>query len=341
MLNEKIIIIFEQLAKRINQQIIISDKQDKLKHIFRLNAITYALKIIRSYPKEITSSRDLMRYNGIGKGILRRIDEIVGNGNLAELYGYSEQEEVVEMLSNVIGINAVLANQLVNKYNIKSINDLINVQHDVNLPQPAQMGLKYYNTYERNIPRRETKDIDSYINDVIISLNKKYRTALKYKICGSYRRRQRYSNDIDILLTNKLIKTFDDLNSNINFMHVFVKYLTNYDNITDVISMGNHKTFAFWKYKRYPIRKIDIQYVQYNAYYTSVMYFTGSKEFNIVLRKYAKRNGFKLNEYELINKNTGKKIKIGSEYDVFNALRIKYIKPRYRRGVDDIVSIRV
>jgi len=74
--------------------------------------------------------------------------------------------------------------------------------------------------------------------------------------------------------------------------------------------------------------RIDIRFVPYNSYYTSLLYFTGSKLFNINMRKKAKKLGFKLNEYGLYKNN--KIIEIKSEKDIFKHLNIEYLKPKLR-----------
>jgi DNA polymerase/3'-5' exonuclease PolX len=45
--------------------------------------------------------------------------------------------------------------------------------------------------------------------------------------------------------------------------------------------------------------RIDIILLPYESYYSGLLYFTGSKEFNIKIRSKAKILGYKLNEYGL------------------------------------------
>ena len=55
------------------------------------------------------------------------------------------------------------------------------------------------------------------------------------------------------------------------------------------------------KYKDIIIR-IDIRLIPYNSLYYSLLYFTGSGDFNQRMRKLAKKLGFKFNEYGLFKK---------------------------------------
>jgi DNA polymerase/3'-5' exonuclease PolX len=79
------------------------------------------------------------------------------------------------------------------------------------------------------------------------------------------------------------------------------------------------------KYLNNPIRKIDIRIVIPESFFTALLYFTGSYEFNERMRGIAKRQGYKLNEYGLYKNN--KQIHIYSEKDVFDILGMKYLDP--------------
>ena len=76
------------------------------------------------------------------------------------------------------------------------------------------------------------------------------------------------------------------------------------------------------------VRRIDIRYVPYKSYYSALLYFTGSGEFNRNMRTVAISLGYKLNEYGLYK--NGKKIKVKSEKDIFNELGMEYVDPSKR-----------
>ena len=86
---------------------------------------------------------------------------------------------------------------------------------------------------------------------------------------------------------------------------------------------------GFAKYKQNPVRRIDIRFVSYDAYYSALLYFTGSAELNKKMRTIAKKLNLKLSEYGLF-KEDGTKIKINSEEDFFQKLDLPFIEPKYR-----------
>ncbi|NQS99730.1 MAG: PHP domain-containing protein, partial [Candidatus Omnitrophica bacterium] len=64
------------------------------------------------------------------------------------------------------------------------------------------------------------------------------------------------------------------------------------------------------------------------------LYFTGSKEHNIKLRKLAKKKGLKINEYGLFRKN---KCLVGrTEAEIFNKLKLPFIAPELREDRGEI-----
>ena len=88
------------------------------------------------------------------------------------------------------------------------------------------------------------------------------------------------------------------------------------------------------KYKSNPVRRIDIRFIPLDCYASSLLYFTGSGEFNKNMRTYAIKNGYTLNEYGLYKQikinNKKVKIKTNSEEDIFKSLNLNYVEPQFR-----------
>lgn len=80
----------------------------------------------------------------------------------------------------------------------------------------------------------------------------------------------------------------------------------------------------------------DLRVVPQNEYGPALLYFTGSKEFSILLRKRAQQMGYTLNEYGLTPQK-GKKVITGkSEEAMFKALKLAYIPPELRESEEAI-----
>lgn len=334
--NEQIISEFERLVKQIEYDIDhATSKQDRTKNIFRLKHISHALEIFRKYPDEITKGEQLKGIKDIGDGIIKRVDEILKTGTLAEIT-YKEKDikyaDYVKNLKDVYGIGEKIAYELVTKHNIHTIDELKEAYASgkIALNSNIIMGLKYYDTYAQQIPRIEMTKMDKYLQNVAKQISKN----LEIVVCGSYRRKRPFSNDIDCLLTHKKIITLDDLHKK-NYLTKLIEALIDDEFIVDSLTSGEVETkyMGFCQYsKKLPIRRIDIRYIPYESYYPALIYFTGSGTFNQKMRQIAKKQGYKLSEYGLFKK-TGdkyKKISVHSEKDIFKELHMEYLEPEER-----------
>ncbi|MEX0822937.1 MAG: PHP domain-containing protein, partial [Balneolaceae bacterium] len=83
-------------------------------------------------------------------------------------------------------------------------------------------------------------------------------------------------------------------------------------------------------------RQVDLRIVKPEEYPAALMYFTGSKEHNIVLRQRARERGMALNEYGLFKLNSEKEtdfdqpVKTKSEGDIYKNLGLNFIPPEHR-----------
>jgi hypothetical protein len=83
-------------------------------------------------------------------------------------------------------------------------------------------------------------------------------------------------------------------------------------------------------------RRIDFLYSPLDEYAFAILYFTGSKIFNTVMRQYGLNKGYTFNEhsiYKLENKKKGQKVEkeFKTEKDIFDFLGLQYKNPVERR----------
>jgi len=350
-MNQNIINEFEKLVNFVQLEIDRSKENKNQKEVitntFRLKQIKNALGTIKKYPINLTID-NLNKFSelpGIGKGTIDRINEILQNGKLDELKDFKDtvnkDKKAIEELESVVGIGRSKALEFI-KQGIKSVEELKNKisLKEIEVNEKILLGIKYYGKFQGNIPREEIEEVKIILNKIIDKMNKKYKLneSNKYifEICGSFRREKPTSGDIDVLISK--INTMSDSDDDINHLERFVKRLkkpiksnNNQPLLTDDITDKNYETkyMGFAKYKNNPFRRIDIRYVDYDVYPSALLYFTGSAELNLKMRKIAKSMKLKLSEYGLV-KEDGTKLKIQSEYDVFKILKIEYLAPRLR-----------
>ena len=88
-----------------------------------------------------------------------------------------------------------------------------------------------------------------------------------------------------------------------------------------------------------PGRRIDIMYTKPGEYPFAILNFTGSKDFNQMMRKVANERGYSLNEYNIEEYGDDPKVKtvidpeqvsIKTEKDIFDFLEMGYVEPWQR-----------
>jgi len=335
-MNRKIIKEFELLVACYN------DKYKQIKNsenYYRLKQLKYILNILKKYNKKITifNYKQLKLIKGIGEGTIERIKEILEFGYLKELKDYnlnSKKFKIIEDLKSVIGIGDSKALELYNN-GITSVNLLkkkIN-NGSIIVNNKILIGLKYYDKIIKTIQHNIINNIYQLFTHIFININKKYNNDMKYifEFCGSYRRKTQTSGDIDILISKLGI-----VKENFNYLDIIINILKKpiiFNNnkpflIDDLTKKGSTKYMGFCCYNDY-IMRVDIRYISYTSWYTALLYFTGSAEFNKQMRIKAKLKNYKLSEYGLYTKNN-EKIPINSEKDIFNILNLDYIDPSLR-----------
>ena len=315
--NNKLII--NNFKKLVNYKI--NNKFDK-NNKYKINIYENFINFVENIDYDIKSANDLLVYKnknvGIGKGIIKRVNEILTNGYLKEIIDNNDDNNnIIKDIKKIYGFGDQLIKELIEKYKIKSIDDIIKLvkNGEIVLNKNTTIGLKYYKKIKTKITRNDIKLFYINVKKIIKSLFKN----IKIKVCGSYRRKNKFSNDIDLLITQKNNKKRIEL-------YDIIKELKKNNIIKEEFQNDYVKTKYSFISNNYYI--VDIRFVDIEDYYTTLLHMTGSKLFNINLRKKAKLLGYKLNEYGLYKNDN--KIKINSEKDIFEKLGLSYIKPNDR-----------
>jgi len=293
-----------EILEQVKQNEIANPTHEPDKQQFVIRAYDTALNSLRNCKKEIHELEDVQEIKGIGAKLKLKIKEIIETGTLKSL-----QYKTSNDLMQIHGIGPAKVKELANEHNIKTIEELKNHTHLLNDKQ--QIGLKYHEHFQKRIPRKEMEKHDEYLVKVL--------APISIQIVGSYRRSARDSGDIDVIITHQNIKEI-------------VSKLKKDGYIIDDFANGPHKYMGVCKLKKHKyFRRIDILYADPLIYPFSLMYFTGSAEFNIRMRNHALSKGLSMNEYG-IKKLNGEKIdkKFVTENDIFEYLGLEYVPPNER-----------
>ena len=332
MVNENIIKWFELWIRQLEFYVDVKSGKDKLVYSYKLNSIAKALAVIRRLKFKITSGAQIKDYKNIGKGTIARIDEILTTNKLAEVKEADitgKHLDYVDQLMKIFGIGRVKAYELYTKYDIKSIDELKDAikKGDIELPENILKGIKYIDKIKHDIPRSEMDDIYSKL----IRIGIKVDPEMDVRVCGSYRREKATSGDIDVIISHPAIKTKKQAEES-DLLARFVTALEKDKFIIDSFTSKDVPT----KYmgvcklnKNSLLRRLDVRFMPQESYYTAILYFTGSDNFNRQMRSVALSMGYTLNEYRLLN-DKEKAMPVNSEMDVFEHLNMEYVQPKDR-----------
>jgi DNA polymerase beta len=307
---------------------------------FKVRAYKNAIKFISEYNKPIHTKEDVddvQFYTGkksFGDKIRDKLYEIVETGQLEEAKGLKAPESVRDELLNIYGIGPVKADELINQFGIKSLDDLraLALKDRTLLTEAQLMGLAFYSDLIQRIPRNEMMEHEKYIREFFLE----YAPEFSLTIVGSYRREESTSGDVDILLT------YHDVNyeqAKLKFSEC-LDMLIEEEYIIGTLAKGKSKFMGlvqlFDDNDSYKVRRMDILLTKPEEFACALLYFTGSQKFNVNFRNVAILKGYTLNEHRLKKKDEDSNIPeppyFKTEKDIFDFLGIKYLHPNERVG---------
>ncbi|XP_072491163.1 DNA polymerase beta isoform X2 [Notamacropus eugenii] len=225
--------------------------------IHKYNAYRKAASVIAKYPSKIKSGAEAKKLDGVGAKIAEKIDEFLTTGKLRKLEKIREDDtsSSINFLTRVSGIGPSAARKLVDE-GIKTLEDLRKNEHKLNHHQ--RIGLRYFEDFEKRIPREEMLQMQDIVLNEIKKVDPKYIAT----VCGSFRRGAESSGDMDILLTHPSFTS--ESAKQPKLLHQVVEQLQKVHFITDILSKGDTKFMGVCQLSSededaYPYRRIDIR----------------------------------------------------------------------------------
>jgi DNA polymerase/3'-5' exonuclease PolX len=272
---------------------------------YKIRAYTNAIDYILIYPDDLKNIESIYKIEDIGERILEKIYELYLTGKIAYIEDNIKADKKFlfkQELLEIYGIGPKNAKNIIDA-GICSLSDLRKNTKLLNNKQ--KIGLKYFDDLKKLIP------LEEYERHVEI-IRKAMPSKITFDFVGSYRRGSKTMGDIDLIIME---------NSKFNLSD-YIKKLDKY--IIETLALGNNKFMGIVKIGNNPARRFDILIAPVDEYYYSLLYFTGSKLFNIGLRHYVKTKfNLSLSEHGFLNK----KIPVKSEEDIFKYLKLNYVKP--------------
>ena len=304
------------LKKSIIKHLAIIRDYEKINgNIYKIRAYNSVLAQLYAYDGEIHNYKDFIDNIKAGDKINLKVKELMDTNKISYEDNIKKDENYyfIQELRKIYGIGESNIEKIL-KAGIKSIDDLKENTHLLNDKQ--KIGLKYYKDLNKRIPR------DEYLKHKNILEKDLKGKDLTYDFVGSFRRESSNMGDIDFLVMKS-----DDFD-----LPSYIKNLRDSGYIREVLALGKVKFSGIVKLEEDSIaRQVDILVAPENEYYYSLLYFTGSAEFNVGMRNFIKNKyGISLSEHGF-DKDSIKIPMMKKEKEIFDFFNIKYVEPEKRK----------
>ena len=297
--------------------------------VFKIRAYEKAALVIENLEEdveEIWKKGKLDDIPGVGEGIAKKIDEFLKTGKL-DYYEKLRKEVPVDMeeLGRVEGLGPKTILKLYKKYKIKNLKELEKAAKQHKIQKIEGLGPIVEKNILKSIAFAKTSGqrfllghaLD--ISEELKSKLKKLKEVDKIEIAGSLRRMKETIGDIDILITSKNPGKVMD-------------FFISMDQVENVMAKGPTKASARLKEGL----QADLRVVDEKVYGAALLYFTGNKQHNILLRKIAIKKGMKLSEYGVFDKKTNRLLAGKTEEECYKKLGLRYIEPEIREDEGEV-----
>ena len=295
---------------------------------FRVRAYRFAARTLRDLPAEVgemvAKGDDLTSLPGIGDDLAGKIKEILATGTAAAIE--AQRKRVPATLTELLripGLGPKRVKTLAHELKIRSLSELQTAAQAGRVRTLAGFGEKTEQhildalaTRLAEAPRVQ-RAVAIPSAEALVAYLEQSSGVSRVIAAGSYRRGLETIGDLDILVTAP---------SGRIVMDRFVAY----QEVRDVLAHGATKSSV----RLQSGLQVDLRVVPQDSYGAALLYFTGSKAHNVVLRQLAQQRGLKLNEYGVFRGD--KPVAGETEESVYASLGLPWIPPELREGRGEI-----
>ncbi len=296
--------------------------------VFRVRAYRNASRVIRDLGTPLRDLagdlKTLMELEGIGKDLAEKIQEIIQTGDFTAHRELKAKfpPGLLELL-RIPGLGPKRVKQLYEELDIRSLEDFRQAIEQGRLLEVRGFGKRSAEKLKEELEkvsvtaerRMLLSEAEQWVTGVLEHMRKGGFTQVE--AAGSFRRRRETIGDLDILVAT------DDPGA---AGHHFIG-LPQRD---DILVGGGAKTSI--RLKGGP--QVDLRAVAPAEWGAALMYFTGSKQHNVDLRKIAQARDQKLSEYGLFRGE--ERVAAATEEEVYRALGMAWIPPELREARGEI-----
>ena len=287
----------------------------KGENAFKVNANNKVARALDDLVENVATIQDLSSIQGVGKSSASKIKNYLDTGKMEEFEQLrtSIPSGLLDVM-NVQGIGPKTVRQLWKEADVIDIATLRTAIDEGHLNTLPRMGKKTIQNITEALAFIETQGnrtrlgVAKPLAESIIDLLGKCDGITNCTYAGSLRRGKETIGDIDILASTMKPEVLAD-----TFCEM--------DGVSNIQAQGATKCSV----RLESGTQVDLRIVDEEAFGAALLYFTGSKEHNIVLRERAIKQGKKLNEYSLEPSNKRK-----TEEEMYEDLGMPWIPPEIR-----------
>lgn len=303
---------------------------------FRIRSYRRAAEAIESLPQPVAElvkdRKALLEIPGIGKGMADNLEEIFKKG---KLQAHSEllkkyKPSILELMK-IQGMGPKTLALIWDTFQISDVAGVEKLAREGKLRDLPRMSekteqklLKAIENYRRVSGRfrlDQAAEVAAKLSEHLSGLP----GVEKITPAGSLRRGRETVGDLDLLVTGKA-------SANAKQREVFIKKVLDFPGIEEVLAQGENKV----SFKLHGGMQVDIRLLAPESFGAALMYFTGSKSHNVLLRQRALTLGYTLNEYELARVKDEKRVAARTEEEIYAKLGLDYIPPEMRESQGEI-----
>jgi DNA polymerase (family 10) len=305
----------------------------KSENPFRVRAYRNAARTIQGLSQSVAemvhAGQDLSELPGVGKDLAGKIAEIVETGTLALLRELqSELPPGLTDLMKVPGLGPKRVAVLYQELGITTLADLTQAAAQGRVQALEGFGKKTeQRIVEETAKLQQTQAkrtglvVAEQIAGPLVEYLRQTPGVHDVVVAGSYRRQKETVADLDILATcGKTSPVMDRF--------------VGYEDVRQVLSQGETRSTVILRAGV----QVDLRVVPQASYGAALMYFTGSKEHNIAIRKIGLAKKLKINEYGAFRGE--KRVAGRTEEEMYAKVGLPFIEPELREDRGEIEAAR-
>ncbi len=320
---------------------------------FRIRAYRNAVRTVEDHPvplrKLVAEGADLTELPAIGKDMASHIAELVSTGRLADLeeLGTEVPRSLVE-ITRLPGVGPKKVAKMWRELGITTVAEVAEAAAAGRLAALEGFGkrseekiLAAVETYQAREKRFRLSEADQLVRPLVEHMEASEHVR-KLEVAGSYRRRKETVGDIDLLVLA------DEPGP-------VMERFTGWAQVAEVDRAGDTRGTVHLRSGL----QVDLRILPEESYGAALVYFTGSKEHNVALRRRALERGLSVSEYGVFEvlasgegseadeseaaddtpgRELGARVAGRTEEEVYEAIGLPWIPPELRENRGEIAA---